>query len=120
MNASQEKDQWAGVEKCERFLPIPSPAFLGSVVEPVTLAVPKQLPLSSQPVTLGRQTPIDLERISPKFLVPVFMLVPVLFQMFHHLFSPFFSQKHNVFEGLYGHVLKTACFSNSAFSGSIF
>lgn len=51
-------------EKCERVLPIPSPAFLGSGSVPVTLAVPKQLLLSSQPVTLGRKITIDVERLS--------------------------------------------------------
>lgn len=50
-------------ETCERGLPIPSPAFLGSVHVLVTLAVPKQLLLSSQPAMLGRRTR-GLERLS--------------------------------------------------------
>lgn len=50
--------------KCAGVLPIPSPALLGSVSVPVTLAVPKQLLLSSQPVTLGRKITIDMERLS--------------------------------------------------------
>lgn len=50
-------------ETRERALPIPSPAFLGSVLVPVTLAVPKQFLLCFQPATLGRRTR-GLERLS--------------------------------------------------------
>lgn len=50
-------------ETRERALPILSPAFLGSIRVLVTLAVPKQLLLRSQPATLGRRTR-GLERLS--------------------------------------------------------
>lgn len=50
-------------ETREKALPIPSPAFLGSIRVLVTLAVPKQLLLHSQLATLGRRTR-DLERLS--------------------------------------------------------
>lgn len=58
------KELVGSTESRKRTLPTLSPALPGSVMSPVTLAVPKELLLSSRPAMLGRKSTRYLERLS--------------------------------------------------------